>query len=226
MEGSDARTVVWAERLTRSAGWGVILPLPAMADSDAEAIRAVLSGDVDRYAELVDRYQDRAIRIAFSFIGNYEDARDAAQDAFVSAYRSLARFRGSAKFSTWLYRIVINRCKDVYRARARHPVVASGVGGGDDAEGGDSLFGDPADPGFGPSDHLANRELGRQLTTAIRSLPMKQRTAFLLHHVQGLSIDEAAAVMGCRSGTVKSHLFRATASLRERLTPWLTQEPT
>ena len=198
-----------------------------MADSDVETVQAVLAGDIDRYAELVDRYQDRAIRIAFSFIGNYEDARDAAQDAFVSAYRSLARFRGAAKFSTWLYRIVINRCKDVHRARARHPVVASGVaGGGDDAEDGDNLFGDPADPRPGPGDHLANRELGCQLTAAIRGLPMKQRTAFLLHHVQGLSIHDAAAVMGCRAGTVKSHLFRATTSLRERLVPWLTQEPT
>lgn len=196
-----------------------------MADADADAIQAVLAGDIDRYAELVDRYQERAIRLAFGFVGNFEDARDVAQDAFVSAYRSLSRFRGSSRFSTWLYRIVINRCKDIHRHRARHPVVAAGVGGaGDDADGESSLFVDAADPGPGPGDQLANRELGRRLTTAIRSLPMTQRTAFLLHHVHGVSIEEAAGIMGCRPGTVKSHLFRATASLRERLAPWLTQE--
>jgi RNA polymerase sigma-70 factor (ECF subfamily) len=198
-----------------------------MVDSDAETIRVVLAGDVDRYAELVDRYQDRAIRLAFSFVGNYEDARDVAQDAFVSAYRSLGRFRGAARFSTWLYRIVVNRCKDVHRFRARHPVIPVGVGGaGEDAEGGESLFVDAPDPRPGPSDQAVNRELSHRLTAAIRELPMNQRAAFLLHHVHGLSVEEAARIMGCRSGTVKSHLFRATSSLRERLTPWLTQEPT
>ena len=198
-----------------------------MADSDADTIRAVLAGDIDRYAELVDRYQDRALRLAFSFVGNFEDARDVAQDAFVSAYRSLGRFRGAARFSTWLSRIVINRCKDVHRARARHPVVAAGLGSaGDDPAADDGLFMDAPDPCPGPGDQAVNRELSQQLTVAIRSLPMNQRTAFLLHHVHGVSVEEAAGIMGCRAGTVKSHLFRATSSLRERLTPWLTQEPT
>lgn len=197
-----------------------------MADSDAETIRAVLAGDIDRYAELVDRYQDRAIRLAFSFVGNFEDARDVAQEAFLGAYRSLGRFRGAARFSTWLYRIIINRCKDVHRARARHPVVAAGLGSaGDDPADGDGLFVvDAPDPRPGPGDHAVNRELSQQLTAAIGGLPMNQRTAFLLHHVHGLSVEEAAGIMGCRAGTVKSHLFRAASSLRERLTPWLTQE--
>ena len=198
-----------------------------MADADTRTIEAVLAGDVDRYAEFVDQYQDRAIRLAFSYVGNYEDARDIAQDAFVSAYRSLTRFRRAAKFSTWLFRIVVNRCKDVHRYRARHPVAAAGVGAtpGDD-EGGEGLFVDAPDPGAGPSEQAAGRELGTQITAAIRMLPMNQRTAFLLHHVHGLPFEEAAAVMGCRVGTVKSHVFRATAALRKRLTPWLTKELT
>ncbi len=196
-----------------------------MADSDADTIRAVRAGDVDRYAELVDRYQDRAIRLAFSFVGNFEDARDVAQEAFLSAYRSLGRFRGAARFSTWLYRIIINRCKDVHRARARHPVVPALLGGaGDDPVDGDGIFVDAPDPRPGPGEHAVNRELSGRLTEAIGELSMKQRTAFLLHHVHGLSVEEAAGIMGCRVGTVKSHLFRATSSLRARLTPWLTQE--
>ena len=195
-----------------------------MADSDADAIRAVLAGDTSRYAELVDRHQDRAIRLAFSFVGNYEDARDAAQDAFVSAYRSLGRFRGAARFSTWFYRIVINRCKDVLRARARHPVSAEGLDSGQPSDEGESLFLEVPDPRPGPGDQLANRELSRRLTAAIRELPMNQRTAFLLHHVHGLSLEDAAGVMECRIGTVKSHLFRASAALRARLAPWLREE--
>ncbi|MBI2496080.1 MAG: sigma-70 family RNA polymerase sigma factor [Candidatus Omnitrophica bacterium] len=81
-------------------------------EEEEEVIQAVLRGDVDRYAELVDKYQAWARRVAFSLLGNYEDARDASQEAFVSAYRSLGRFRASAAFSTWLYRIVVNECKD------------------------------------------------------------------------------------------------------------------
>ena len=197
----------------------------AMVGSDAEAIHAVLSGDVDRYAELVDKYQGPALRLAFSFLGNYEDARDVSQEAFISAYRSLGRFRAAAKFSTWLFRIVINECKDTYRRRARQPMAVARVGEADDM--GDvagSLFIDVADPGAGPSEQSSHRELSQRLSAAIGKLPMKQRTAFLLHHVHGLPLSEVAVVMGCRVGTVKSHVFRATESLRVALTPWLIRE--
>lgn len=188
-----------------------------MADSDVEIIEAVLDGDVDRYAELVDKYQDVAIKVAFSMLGDYEDARDASQEAFVSAYRSLGRFRGGAKFSTWLYRIVVNECKDVYRRRARQPSVVATVGEPDAALDGAGLFVDVEDSAASPRDQLANRELGKQLSAAIGRLPMKQRTAFLLHHVHGLPLEEVAAVMRCRLGTVKSHIFRATDHLKEAL---------
>ena len=182
-----------------------------MAGSDAEAIEAVRNGDVDRYAELVDKYQGRAIRLAFSFLGNYEDAKDVSQEAFVSAYRSLGRFRSASTFCTWLYRIIVNACKDTYRQHARQPVVVAGMGepepGGHP---GHSLFVDVVDPGADPSGQMANQELAGQLSEAIAALPMKQRTAFLLHHVHGWPLAETAQIMGCRLGTVKSHIFRAT----------------
>lgn len=195
-----------------------------MHAAEEEVIRAVLTGDVDRYAELVDRYQAPAIRLAFSLLGNDEDARDAAQDAFVNAYRALGRFRGGATFSTWLFRIVINACKDLARRRAHQPRIAAGVGESDPASDGAGLFVDVADPTAGPSEQLANRELSRQLSDAIGVLPMKQRTAFLLRHVHGLSLTDTAEVMGCRVGTIKSHLFRATASLQRTLPPWVAPE--
>lgn len=196
-----------------------------MAEADADAIAAVLDGDVERYAALVDKYQEPAIRLAFSVLGNYEDARDVSQEAFVSAYRSLGRFRGGAKFSTWLYRIVLNECKDARKRRARRPVAVAIVGEPDvDHDAGDGLFVDPADPGGDPSDRLEQRELAGRLSLAIGGLPMNQRAAFLLHHVHGLPLDETAAVMGCRLGTVKAHVFRATAALRARLAPWLAKE--
>ena len=194
-----------------------------MAGRDAEVIQAVLRGHVERYAELVEWYHDQAIRVAFGFLGNYEDAKDVSQAAFLRAYQSLGRFRHTSKFSTWLYRIVINECKDTFKRRARQPLAVARVGEGDDGDEG-SLFVDVADPGADPADRASGRELSAQLSRAIGRLPMKQRTAFLLHHVHGHSLQEAAAVMGCRLGTVKAHVFRATASLRKQLGPWLTQE--
>lgn len=196
-----------------------------MASGDAEAIEAVLRGDVDRYAELVDRYQAAALRVAFSLIGNHEDAKDISQDAFVSAFQALGRFRREAKFSTWLFRIIVNKCKDAYKHRARRPLVVASIGEPDannDHPG--MLFVDAGDPGGGPGEQLVNRELAQRLSDAIGALPMKQRTAFLLHHVHGLPLEEVAGVMGCRTGTVKSHLFRATEHLRVHLAPWLAQE--
>jgi RNA polymerase sigma-70 factor (ECF subfamily) len=208
--------------IKKAVAWNVILP-DEMAGSDADVIQAVLNGDIDRYAELVDRYQGQALKLAFSMLGNYEDARDASQEAFVSAYRALGRFRGGAKFSTWLYRIVVNECKDVYKRRAHQPLATLQVGEPVPEDDG-ALFVDVADPTADPSDQLANRELGRLLSRAIGGLAMKQRTAFVLYHIHGLSLEDVAAVMRCRLGTVKSHIFRATEHLRGQLAPWLTKE--
>lgn len=191
-----------------------------MADNDTDAIRAVLDGDTDRYAELVDRYQGPALRLAFSLLGDYEDARDVSQDAFVSAYQSLGRFRGAARFSTWLYRIVVNKCRDVQRRRLHRPQVVGGVGEPDaDANGAGWFVVDVEDPAAGPRDDAASRELARELRRAIQDLSAHQRMAFMLHHMNGHSLEDVAGMMGCRVGTVKSHLFRAVESLRRRLAP-------
>ena len=192
--------------------------------SDRDVIDAVLRGDIERYAELVDRYRPAALRLAFSMLGNYEDAKDASQEAFVNAYRSLRRFRSGAKFSTWLYRIVVNECKDVYRQRSRQPIAVLRVGEPDPEDEGGSLFLDVADPAASPAERLADRELGQRLSAAVGRLPMKQRTAFVLHHLHGLTLEEVANAMQCRLGTVKSHVFRAMEQLRTQLGPWPVEE--
>jgi RNA polymerase sigma-70 factor (ECF subfamily) len=226
---AEALRPTWLERvaIAHTARWSVILPAPVrMSSDDAATIRAVLDGDVERYADLVDTYQAQAIRLAFSLLGNYHDAEDAAQQAFISAYHGLARFRGRAAFSTWLYRIVVNVCRTSQRTAMRRPRVVAEIGPADAA--GESEAGlfvvDAADESHDPRRHAENVELSAQLSSAIRRLPEHQQTAFLLHHVHGLSIEEAAGVMSCRPGTVKSHLFRATASLQRQLGPWLSRE--
>lgn len=190
--------------------------------NDDEIVRAVCAGDTEAFAELVDKYQAMAIKVAFSLLGNEQDARDAAQEAFISAYQALPRFRGGAKFSTWLYRIVANKCKDVYRKRARTAgswlrISTTGPGSKDDH------VMEIQDPRTGPALKLYNREIAEALDKAINELPLKQRMAFVLHHLHGMALNEVADVMQCRVGTVKSHVFRATATLKSSMQPWLQE---
>ena len=193
-----------------------------MAD-DWDVIRAVLEGHSDRYAELVAHYQGAAIKLAFSLVGNYEDARELSQNGFVKAYQHLRDFRGRAKFSTWLYRIIVNECKDFLRRAARQPKSVSLV---PDPEAEESGLFEVAEPSAGPREQVANRDLAKRISEAIQGLSMKQQTAFVLHHVQGMSLEEVAQVMGCRGGTVKSHLFRATHHLRDVLEPFVATQET
>ena len=192
--------------------------------TDTEVIDAVLRGDKDRYAELVTRYQLATWKLAYGFVGNFEDAKELSQNGFVKAYHHLRQFRGRSKFSTWLYRIVVNECKDFFKRKARRPRLVSLVPNpGADSDDDQPLF-EVADPAGDPSDSLATRELAAHLSEAIHVLPMKQRTAFVLHHLNGLSLEEASQVMGCRVGTVKAHLFRACEQLRIRLAPYVRLE--
>ena len=185
--------------------------------TDAEIIEAVLTGDINRYGELVDRYQLAVWKLAYSFTGNFEDARELSQNGFVKAYRNLSRFRGTAQFSTWLYRIVANECKDFLKRKARQPAWVPLLQV-DSASGEEVLF-ETEDLASGPRDLLDQKERAKNISRAIGELPMKQRAAFILCHLQGVPLKEAAEVMGIRLGTVKTHLFRATERLRIRLEP-------
>ena len=185
-----------------------------MAD-ETEIIGAVLQGEKERYGELVSRYQLAAWKLAYSFVGDWEEAKDLSQNGFVKAYRHLRSFRAGARFSTWLYRIIANECKDHLRRRRRQPELLNLSGGPGNDEQEPAL--DPADPGADPRQRAHERELAGRLARSIGRLPMNQRTAFNLHHLNGLPVEEVSRVMGCREGTVKAHLFRAVQSLRRDL---------
>jgi RNA polymerase sigma-70 factor (ECF subfamily) len=189
---------------------------------DDEIVRAVCAGDTEAFTRLVDKYQAMAIKVAFSLLGNEQDAYDAAQEAFISAYQALPRFRGGAKFSTWLYRIVANKCKDVYRKRARTADSWLRISTTGSSAREDQMM-DIHDPESGPALKLYNREVAEALNEAISQLPLKQRMAFVLHHMHGMALNEVADIMQCRVGTVKSHVFRATAALKSRMQPWLQE---
>ena len=190
-------------------------PPPGTSPPDAALVQQARDGDTAAYAALVERYQERAVRLAFSVLRHWEDARDASQEAFVKAYRQLGGFRQEAAFATWLYRIVMNTCRDAQRrARLRRWVSLDAPV---DQTGEESLLFEPPSRDAPPDAQAADRELGGALTRAIDRLPERQREAFILKHLEGLRIEEVAAVLGCAPGTVKAHLFHAAAKLQRAL---------
>ncbi len=183
------------------------------SEDEREIIAAVLRGETERFAELVERYKRLAWKLAYSFVGNFEDARELSQNAFLKAYRHLGRFRGDSRFSTWLCRIVLNECADFVRKRKREPVSLPASISADE----EPVILEPVDPRAGPRELAQQREFYMRISAALERLPLQQRSAFVLHHLHGLTLEETAKIMGCRVGTAKSHLFRAARQLRKEL---------
>lgn len=169
--------------------------------SDDLVIERCLAGDRDQYAVLVDRYQKMAYTVAYRMLGDEGRARDAAQEAFLSAYCGLGRFRRSSKFSTWLMSIVINACRDQLRKR-RETVALSDVQ--------NSLPSGAADP----EERLRTKESAGLLQKALQRLPPEYREVLILKHIQGLGYHEIAAMCGEREGTLKVRAHRARELLK------------
>jgi len=189
--------------------------VPSVSDpdlSDAQLLEAARRGDVAAFNELVVAHQVTAYNVALRTLGNPDDAADATQDAFVSAFRAIKDFRGGS-FKAWLARIVVNACYDVLRRRQRRPATSLEL----------VLEGGETDPGFadreiGPERAALSAETAGQVQRALLSLPEEQRALVVLCDIQGFSYEEAAEATGAALGTVKSRLSRARTKLRELLT--------
>lgn len=166
-------------------------------DTDGALLTAHLAGSPDAFAELVRRSRDHLWAVALRMMRDPDDAADVLQDALVKAYRGAAGFRGDAAVSTWLHRIVVTTALDALRRRRPVPCEVDDVVDTDDALG---------------------RELTRlDLERALARLPADQRAAIVLVDLQGFGVEEAAQVLGCASGTVKSRCFRGRARLASLL---------
>ncbi len=180
--------------------------------SEPEAVDMVLitraqTGDVDAFNLLVERYQQRVYALCFRMLGE-TDAEDAAQEVFLSAYRSIRRYRGDS-FLSWLLRIASNKCLDYLRARSRRQLVSLDH---DDADTAPLQLFDPAE---GPEQQVLRSDLARSLALALQALPADYRLVVILCDIQGCSYEEIVAATGWPAGTVKSRLSRARARLRE-----------
>jgi RNA polymerase sigma-70 factor (ECF subfamily) len=189
-------------------------PAPADADrhptpDDRELLAAHVAGDPDAFGELVRRHRDRLWAVALRTTGDREEAADAVQDGLISAFRRAETFRGDAQVTTWLHRIVVNACLDRMRRRRSRQTEALPEEEDRAAELAMEPGDDPAEVGERRTDVMA----------ALASLPDEQRAALVLVDMEGYSVDDAAAILGCAPGTVKSRCSRG----RARLVPLLTQ---
>jgi RNA polymerase sigma-70 factor (ECF subfamily) len=173
------------------------------APDERHLIREAAEGNRWAFRQLVERYMKAAYNIAYGVLRDHDEAEDAAQEAFVRVYRSLATFRGDAEFSTWLYRIVTNLSLNMIRSnagRSRYDISAienSMVHATDAVE------------------HTADVRM--HVERALHELPTLQRSVVLLRHFQGLSTRQVSTILSCSEGTVKTHLHRGLRKMKDRL---------
>jgi len=177
---------------------------------DREIIVNILSGDRDAYTEIISRYKDRVYGYCLVILSDPGKAEDAAQEVFIKAYHALGKFRGEASFSTWLYRIAINHCKDVLRKAMRSKMESWEALLEKEGEKIEALFAAPQlSQGVAEQIELISKILSY--------LPEKSRTLLLLREVQGLSYEELAATMECSVDSVKSRLKRTRQEIEKKL---------
>lgn len=179
---------------------------PAGGVSDAELLAAHVAGDPEAFTSLISRHRDRMWAVALRTTGDPDDAADALQDALISAFRGADRFRGDSAVTTWLHRIVVNASLD----RRRRNSVRYAVSLPDESLGGEGALVDARD-------RIAEREDQIEIAAALSELPRHQREAVLLVDVEGWTIEEAAGMLGCPPGTIKSRCSRGRVKLASKL---------
>ena len=182
-----------------------------MTWTDEELVARSLGGDQNSFNELIHRWERPIYALAYRQIGREEDARDVCQETFLRAYRALSGFRGQAKFSSWLYRIALNLCRDWLRRERRTPVVQP-------PEDMDLMeLAAAREPSETIEDRVARHDLSRAVERAMARLPEEQRTAIVLKEYHGLTFQEIADLVGCPLSTVKTRLYQGLAVLRREL---------
>jgi RNA polymerase sigma-70 factor (ECF subfamily) len=174
--------------------------LETEALSDSELLSSATEGDERAFAVLMHRHEDRIFSLALRMMGERYEALDATQETFIAAYRRASSFRGDSSFSTWLYRIGINTCKDLLRKRKRTAIPTEETSGSERAH---------------PTSIEADAVLRIDLAHALSRLPDDYREAVVMHDVGGVPYEEIAAATGVAIGTVKSRISRGRRKLAE-----------
>ncbi len=174
-------------------------------------------GETGAFDNLVLKYQDSIINLCVRFLGNYADGEDAAQETFVKVYRKLIKFKGEALFSTWLYRIAINTCKNHRRLWwTRLKQTALHLDAPKNTEDG-KYTQEIGDTNLSPEKDLERSRITNAIIQALNRLPEKHRELIILRDIDGLRYEEIESVLGISAGTIKSRLVRARSAMQERL---------
>ncbi|HEY6626027.1 MAG TPA: sigma-70 family RNA polymerase sigma factor [Ignavibacteriaceae bacterium] len=174
-------------------------------DDDYSIIRQFVDGDKSAFQILVKRHKEKVRNIIFITMNNSALVDDIAQDVFITVFRNLKHFRFESQFTTWLYRITVNRCKDYLRKMNVRKIFS------------------PIEEGSEVSEYsspVENNDISRIVMNAISKLPVKLRMPLILKDIEGFSYQEISETLKCEMGTVKSRIFRGREKLKEILQPF------
>jgi RNA polymerase sigma-70 factor (ECF subfamily) len=191
-----------------------------MDDSDAVAVAQAQAGDQDAFGLLVERHSIRLFQMVYRMTGNEQDAEDVVQETFLRAYKQLNRFESRAGFGTWLHRIAANCSLDFLRKRKRQDQHVDPVEL--EAEEPMSTLSSHAPP---PDDQVFHLEVQQKIEAVMGQLTPMERTAFVLRHFEGRSIEEIGRALGTGPSATKQSIFRAVQKLRRSLEPVLNTTP-
>lgn len=182
-----------------------------MTSTDEELVARSIGGDHDSFNQLILRWERPIYALAYRTIGREEEAKDVCQETFLRAFRALPKFRREAKFSSWIYRIALNLCRDWARKERRTPVVQP-------PEDMDLIeMAAAAEPSESIEDLVARKNMAERVEQAMTRLPEEQRTAIVLKEYHGLTFQEIADLQGCPLSTVKTRLYQGLTVLRREL---------
>lgn len=188
-------------------------------DPDLALLRKAREGDLDAFAQLIDEHEGRVYGVVCQYVKDEEEARDLTREVFYKAFRSLDRFRGNSRFSSWICRIAINRSID--HLRRRRNVRMESLDTPIATDGGGEVERELPDAAPSPEDLVTRTELAAKIREAVDQLSPKLRTVTILREYEAMSIEEIAEVLGVSSGTVKSRIFRARERLRVLLASYV-----
>jgi RNA polymerase sigma-70 factor, ECF subfamily len=193
--------------------------MPPNLDPDAALMLRVKQGDTTAFTELVEKYKQPVMNLAYRTVRDATEAEDLAQNVFVQVYKSAGRYKSTAKFSTWLFTIARNLCLNEIRRRSRHPAESLDATHPEQEDQPLQQFEDKKT--FSPPESLLHGELAQNIDRALADLPESQRAAILLCRQDELSYEEIAEVLGCSVSATKSLIHRGRETLKERLKAYL-----
>ncbi len=179
------------------------------AADEAKLVARCLNQDENAFGQLVERYAVVIVNVAYRMVGDRNEAEDLAQETFIAAFKALPTFRGESRFSTWLYRIAVNKCRDWLRTNRQmqriHDI---------DAE---DMLNDRAVEDRTPERLLSQQQVAAQLERAIQRLPPLYREAFVLKHIEGLSYEEMREILSVNADTLKMRVYKGRLQLSREL---------